>query len=358
MNKYKKFISVFIGSLLLLLTVHSIVWNKVSKHVLLIDDMIYNGDLGRPTFKKDSIFSRPSYLDKSANTLPQQHLAYKEIKNNKIDIITIGDSFSNAATQGINPYYQDYIATYNNLNILNIMPDFGIFNTAVILNNNGILDDIKPKAIILQSVERYAIKVFSQEMDFNKTIPKYEVINSLKKQTNYYLKKDEYISFINNQNLKAFKFNIQFLIYPYGKFSNCIIVPMKQNFFTSEDSNSLLFHKEDLIFIEKSTVENVKKLNDNLNILAKELAKKNIKLYFMPVVDKYNLYSKYILDNHYQKSVFFELLRTLPKEYELIDTKMILEQELEKKIKDLYYSDDTHWSFKASEVIFKNIKFE
>jgi hypothetical protein len=76
----------------------------------------------------------------------------------------------------------------------------------------------------------------------------------------------------------------------------------------------------------------------------------------MPAVDKLNLYSKYIVNNKYGESTFFEQLRPLKKEYILIDTKTILEQEVDRGVKDIFYSDDTHWSYKASEAIAKNLK--
>jgi hypothetical protein len=133
---------------------------------------------------------------------------------------------------------------------------------------------------------------------------------------------------------------------------------MKKDFFTTKDSNTLLFHKEDVQNIGLSNKETIKVLNNNFNKLAYKLKAKGIKLYFMPAVDKYNLYEPYIKENIYPKSQFFELLRELPKEYELIDTKAILSNELKKGVKNLYYPDDTHWSYKASSMIFKKVKFE
>ena len=78
----------------------------------------------------------------------------------------------------------------------------------------------------------------------------------------------------------------------------------------------------------------------------------------MPSVDKYNLYSKYIQNNQYQQSRFFEILRPLKKEYNFIDTKMILTRMLDNNITDVYYSDDTHWSYKASKEIFNRVKLK
>lgn len=78
----------------------------------------------------------------------------------------------------------------------------------------------------------------------------------------------------------------------------------------------------------------------------------------MPCVDKYNLYSNYIINNPYPRSIFFEELRKLPKRYHLIDTKAILTEEVRKGEKDVFYADDTHWSWKASKKVFETIKFE
>jgi hypothetical protein len=91
--------------------------------------------------------------------------------------------------------------------------------------------------------------------------------------------------------------------------------------------------------------------------LADKLTTKGVKLYFMPCADKYDIYSKFIINNKYPQNQFFEKLRPLQKRYTLIDTKALLSKELDKGIKDIYYFDDAHWSWKASETIFKQVKF-
>ncbi|MBE0599115.1 MAG: hypothetical protein IH614_17860, partial [Desulfuromonadales bacterium] len=69
------------------------------------------------------------------------------------------------------------------------------------------------------------------------------------------------------------------------------------------------------------------------------------------------LYAPYIVDNPFPPSRFFELLRPLAKNYRFIDTETILREELTKGTKDLYWLDDTHWSWKASEAIFSRERF-
>lgn len=358
MNSYKKYTLISLFIILFSVLFHGVVWYTISKKVLLVDDKIYNGDLGRTSFKVDSIYPRESYKIKEARTLAKKHLLYKSVGSNPVDVITIGDSFANAATQGKNPYFQDFIATYNNYTVLNILPHFGSFiETIAMLDNSNILDELKPKAIVIESVERFCVSRFSMDVNFSRNMSKKRLKNILKKTRNFYQTKDPYISFINSQNFRAANFNIQRIIKPYGEYKFAILAPMKKDFFTSKDKNTLLFHKEDIQNIHLSNRKTVELLNDNFNKLARKLKNKGIKLYFMPVVDKYNLYEPYIKENKYPKSNFFELLRELPKEYELINTKAILSKELKKGIKDLYYPDDTHWSFKASEIIFKKVKF-
>jgi hypothetical protein len=110
--------------------------------------------------------------------------------------------------------------------------------------------------------------------------------------------------------------------------------------------------------IELSNHESITKLNGNLNMADRLLRRHNARLYFMPAVDKYNSYSKYLIDNRYPASRFFEELRQLPKTYYFVDSKSILVRELDKGAVDVFYGDDTHWSWKGSEIIANSITFE
>jgi hypothetical protein len=128
--------------------------------------------------------------------------------------------------------------------------------------------------------------------------------------------------------------------------------------FTVPNSNILLFYKNDLRSSRDATEKNIMTLNDNMNRMADLLARKGIRLYFMPCVDKYDLYCDFFVDNRYPRGTFFELLRPLPKRYKLVDTKEILVEELKKGEKDMFYPDDLHWSWKASQRIFETVRFE
>ncbi|WP_320034600.1 hypothetical protein [Halarcobacter sp.] len=332
--------------------------------------MVYKGDLTRKSYKIDSVFPRPSYFDPNKINLKNKHTSIVNWDEKEIDMITIGDSFSNADTQGLNPFYQDYIASFNEIKVLNIprlfkvkganLDAYNYIEVVQILNNMGYLDKMKPKYILIESVERYGISRFAKKLDFE--IKDENLFNLLKLSTNLRYEEavdDSLFSFLNLNNFKAIRNNIYLTFTNKSLISGVYIEKMKKDFFTSKDQNSLLFLKEDVDNISLITKEKIKILNDNFNKLSEILNKKGIKLYFMPAVDKYDLYSKYLINKDaYPKSNFFEYLRKLPKKYEFIDTKKILLEALEKGEKDIFYSDDTHWSYKASELIFKKVKFD
>ena len=91
------------------------------------------------------------------------------------------------------------------------------------------------------------------------------------------------------------------------------------------------------------------------------MAAKGIQLVFMPVVDKYELYRELIVAKEQVRAprgIFFDELRKLPRRYRFIDTKAILEQELKRGELDIFYADDSHWSWKAPQKIFETERFQ
>ena len=348
--KAKQYILTSLLLMMIFLLYHFSIWNLLTKQFVEVSDNVRIGDLGRMSYSSNSLTKR---LDDT--NLSRQHINFSS-ENMKAEIITIGDSFSHAGAGGLNSYYQDYIATDHNKTVMNIkaLPQ-GFIETILILNNNGILDELEPKIIILESVEREILRRYSKKINWD--------INKDKEYVNKYLLKNNKNNnnmkkpfFINNLNYNSVLYN---LLYDYDDnafYSKVYKAQLSKALFTCIASDTLLFINDDLSDLSLYSKRNIALINDNLNKLQKILEKKNIKLYFMPAVDKYNLYSKYIIDNKYKKNVFFETMRPLKKEYEFVDTKMILEKMLDNNVTDIYYSDDTHWGFKASKEIVNKIK--
>jgi hypothetical protein len=134
---------------------------------------------------------------------------------------------------------------------------------------------------------------------------------------------------------------------------------LNESLFTAVHDKTLLAYHEDIEHIDDFTDSNIDAMNTALNVLAKKLKKLNITLYYIPAVDKYDLYYDYIIDKEkYPKNPLFDKLRKTKKDYVFVDTKQLFSAELANHTKDLYYADDTHWSYKASQALSKSIYFK
>lgn len=305
------------------------------------------------SYQVDSLYPR-----KLSYTLPKRLLNTKPYHNQSIDVLTIGDSFSNAVTGGKNPYYQDYLATKYNLKILNIMNitnnQHKLFETIISLYNNGWLKAHRPKLIIIESAERGVYERFAHDFDWQQK--KYDITPLIIPAKT----KDSYIPKLKPINTGNYKFLYYTLKYHFTNRAQKDVVKLSLSeplFSTLTFTNDLLFHYSDVEYI-KNDKNLVKKINANFNKLAKKLEILNIKLLFLVAPDKYDIYYPYIKNDPYQENSFFQLIRPMYKSYLFLDTKKILRNELKKGVKDLYYSDDTHWSYKASDAVTNDQIFE
>jgi hypothetical protein len=327
-----------------------IVWNVHTKYIFPEEYSV--GDL-----------SRMSYLDSNSDkkhtivTLEKQHIEFVDWKGENIDILTVGDSFSQGAAGGLNPFYQDYIATHLNKNVLNIHSDSQDYiEFLYVLINSGMLEQISPKVVMIESTEREVINRFDKRINDNVFID-YKILKQ-KLQSSVFINRieEEQRFFINNININAFLYNILYRFDDNAYFSSCYLTDLSKKVFSVGDGKTLMFYKDYIKYNDKLNVDSIQVINDNFNKLAQKLQEMDIELYFMPVVDKFNLYSKYVLDNKYGNRMFFEELRKMKRDYKLIDTKAVLEQEVENNVLDIFYMDDTHWSYKASEAIVNCLK--
>lgn len=340
-----------------LLVYNLLVWHFCTRQLLTRDDGIYTGDLARMSYL--SGYTQPR---KNEDDLPRRHLTYADYVQQPIDVVTLGDSFSQGGGMGENRYYQDYIATSRDRDVLNVTPFLpgcnGQIEAVAVYLNSGFFDQIKPNHLILQMVERNMYKI-SGPTDFSKTMPLDELEAILQTRTGPVGVDGSDLpptSFLNSGNAKWLFYNLLYLVSENAFVSKVQKVDLDRPLFSGDKEDELLFLYKDLNKFKKKkypmTADRVASLNANLNQLAKMLRQQGITLYFMPVVDKHSLYSPYISDNPFPEHGFFELLREAPREYRLIDTHAVLRKELDMGIQDVYWRDDTHWSWKASEALF------
>jgi hypothetical protein len=359
MHAYKKFTLILLAFLLGFFLYNAVVW-KLFTEDLIADKHSVGGDLARLGYLRGAKHHRTNSYD-----LPRRHVEQEDYQGERIDLVTIGDSFSNGGGGGRNRYYQDYIASINDIGVMNIEPykDLDLLTVAVVYANNGYLDKLKPRYLILSASEKFSIDRFSKPVDFNKNIPPDELATL--KRVKYQAKSNEpdaggrknFFQFINDGNFKFLLYKIYYRYSDHAFFSKTFKKPLNAPLFSVKDSTTLLYFRDDVLNITYASQNAIERMNDNLNRLADILAKKGVKLYFMPCVDKYNLYSEFVVNNRSPHSTFFELLRPLPKRYNLIDTKALLLPEVRRGVKDVFYADDTHWSWKASEKIFDAVRF-
>ena len=330
---------------------HTLMWFCITKEIFDRNDGMMIGDLGRLSYKINSYFPR-----KTEVTLPRTHdILDSDFQMRQVDVITIGDSFSNGGGGGLNPYYQDYIQSDKNLTVLNIpIINENYYKTLFSLINSDLLEKLKPKYIILESIERRAVDRFAFDLDKFKN----ERSNLIaQKRAPSYLQTPKPF-FINTLNYNSVLYRIAYRFNDHAFLSKVYYLKLDGNFFTSKDQSGLLFYYEDLYGLDKSNAENIAALNRNLNEVQGLLDRSGIKLYFMPMVDKYDLYYDHILDKKYGKSRFFELLRGENKRYVFVDTKEILNRLIKSGVKDVYFSDDTHMSTMALKEIIDNMEFK
>lgn len=354
MNKllsYKLFTKIAIFIVVFVFLFHFIIWNLYTKHVFPNDYFI--GDLGRISYQINYLHPRVTHSD-----LAKQHINFHQWNGEQVDILTIGDSIANGGAGGLNPFFQDYIATYYDKTVLNIQPlDYNYIEMIYLLLNNGMLDEISPKVIIIESTERSVIERFTANINDNIYEDSSKIKNKLR-QAHWKndIEKDSK-SFLNSLNLNALLYNLFYNLDDNAYLSACYLTNLSKKVFSVQDGQTLMFYKDYIKYNKSLNIQSIKAVNNNFNELARKLKDKNIDLYFMPAVDKFNLYSKYVIDNKYGDSVFFEEIRQMEKDYYLIDTKAILEKEIDNGVLDIFYIDDTHWSYKASEAIVRSLNY-
>jgi hypothetical protein len=355
--RYRSFASVSLALLAGFVLFHFVTWKCFTEDLL--TDTYEGGDLSRLGYLPGSKHYRNTSVD-----LPRRHLKMKDYLGQPVDMLTIGDSFSIGGGRGRNPYYQDYIATFSNISVMNVTPyptddlvmGCSPLSTLAVLDNSGYLDIIKPRYVLIESLETLVPARFGRPFAWGWTDSLADVIRHYEGVTGDWPGLPKH-SFINSGNLDFYWRNLMYFFSDSAFGHSVHQFKLNRSLFNVRKDDDLLVFQYDLRITPFMTVEKVSEINETVNEIAEVLARKGIRLVFMPVVSKFNLYGEYIIDNPYPKNMFFEKLRPLPKKYLFIDTKEILQEELRKGEKDIFFADDSHWSWKASRAIFEKVRF-
>jgi hypothetical protein len=131
---------------------------------------------------------------------------------------------------------------------------------------------------------------------------------------------------------------------------------LNRDFFSSREPRKLYFYDCDIkngVTIDEAVVPKMKKVYDLLTQKANE---RGIKLLMMMAVDKYDLYQDFIVDNPYTpKRVNEDVRQILGDIHEVMLCKDCLLPLIERGEKDVFLFDNTHWSYKGSEAVGKEL---
>jgi len=362
---YKKFVRVILVFLAVLVASNYLVWELHTKRFFDGYDTAVMGDLARLGYMPEyAVSKQPS---------PGHHpglIHYNDYRGQPIDMVTIGDSFSFGVGGGQHAFFQEHIiinSDKRDFTVLNLITPKGPKPEMIWpLLNSGLLEKIKPKYLLVESGERGCIENYGlrpADAGLTDTIGNLDSIlvkgGRLAESERKGIAAEgerSFFRFMTFANLKHPLYKVLYRITDRPPGARVFKAALDRPFFSTEHPDTLLYLDADIEKMSLVSEGSVSMLNRNMNELSEALEKKGIKLIFMPIPDKYSLYAPYIQDNDLPQSRFFELLRMQDRKYVLIDTRAMLSKALEDGVMDLYHADDTHWSWKAPDRIFREFR--
>ncbi len=265
----------------------------------------------------------------------------ENLRDIHVNVLTVGDSFSQQEHAG----YQNYMPG-EGLTVANCKRS--LYDSPIQYAYNimdwGVVDSTNIDVMVVEVGERdFAIRIDNFGVD------KVEVPEPEKPSDNDTVE--------TNRNEWSLLRARDFVLYRFANRSPVYVVDLKQDFFESPEPRKLYFYCADIIngmTIEESIRPKVKEVFDLLTRMAHE---RGFALVFMLPVDKYDLYQDYIVDNPYAypkriNEDVRELLGDIP---EVMLSKYYLKPLIDKGEKDIFLFDNSHWSYKASEVVGKEL---
>ena len=207
----------------------------------------------------------------------------EDLRNIHVNVLTVGDSFSQQEHAG----YQNYMPG-EGLTVANCKRS--LYDSPIQYAYNimdwGVVDSTNIDVMVVEVGERdFAIRIDNFGVD------KVEVPEPEKPSDNDTVE--------TNRNEWSLLRARDFVLYRFANRSPVYVVDLKQDFFESPEPRKLYFYCADIIngmTIEESIRPKVKEVFDLLTRMAHE---RGFALVFMLPVDKYDLYQDYIVDNPY-----------------------------------------------------------
>lgn len=265
----------------------------------------------------------------------------EDLRNIDVNVLTVGDSFSQQEHAG----YQNYMPG-EGLSVANCRRSLydNPIQYAYNLMDWGMVDSTNVDVMVVEVGERdFALRIDNFGVDKVEVPEPDDPVEDDNEERNP-----------NEWSLLRAR---DFVLYRFAGRSPVYVVDLKQDFFDSPEPRKLYFYCADIIngmTIDETIRHKVKEVFDLLTCMAQ---KRGIKLIFMLPVDKYDLYQDYIVDNPYAypKRINEDLREILGDIPEVLLSKYYLQPLIDKGEKDIFLFDNSHWSYKASEVVGKEL---
>ena len=262
----------------------------------------------------------------------------EELRNIHVNVLTVGDSFSQQGSAG----YQNYMPG-EGISVANCRRSLyeNPIQYACNILDWGVVDSTNIDVLVVEVVERdFAIDIGN--FGENKIeVPEPDSTS------------DKVVGSANVWSLLRAR---DFVLYRYAGRSPVYTFDLKRDFFSSREPNKLYVYDRDVInglTIDEALRPKVKEVFD---LLTRKAHDRGIKLMLMIPVDKYDLYQDYITDNPYPPKRVNEDVREIFGDIpEVMLCKYCLQPLLDKGEKDVFLFDNTHWSYKGSEAVGKEL---
>lgn len=273
---------------------------------------------------KDTLFTKVNHTE--------------ELRNIHVDVLTVGDSFSQQGSAG----YQNYMPG-EGLTVANCRRS--LYENPMQYASNildwGVIDSTNTSVLVVEVAER----------DFALSVDRF---NESKVEV------PEPMAAVDNEERNPNKWSLlrarDYVLYRLAGRSPVYELDLNRDFFSSREPRKLYFYDCDIkngVTIDEAVVPKMKKVYDLLTQKANE---RGIKLLMMMAVDKYDLYQDYIVDNPYPpKRVNEDVRQILGDIPEVMLCKDCLLSLIERGEKDVFLFDNTHWSYKGSEAVGKEL---
>lgn len=258
------------------------------------------------------------------------------------DVIILGDSFTHVTSS-----WADIFSHISGLKVARFHTDkYDVYSFVKLLRSQNKL----PKLFIYESVERYLKFRLEKHENCLEQVVKNININAME-----YTNNTEVFSSIHNRNYSSGFYDLAYII-KYS-FANAVKEHGKVNRyeltdsyrFSNNKSNEILLYSEDLNTI-KWTPKDWEKIRCNALHL-QNLVQKSESTSFVLLVapDKTTVYKDFIKHDFLGESKL-ELL-TVGNELNFIRVDDYLRQKVEEGEKDIYYPNNTHWSYQGHELV-------